>query len=623
MTVPINSTPLSIDYTSRDYYSLRADLIARMKTRLTDWQGNDPADPGVALIEAMAYMGDLTSYYIDRAANESYIGTATQRQSIINIAKTYGYYPSGYRAATITVTFSNSDSVNHTIPTGTQLVANVIHNDSVQQVLFTTTMDVIVPANDSAQVTATHGEDVSTRAENRTTDFNGELLGTSYGLPDQQFTLSSNQVVDGSVQVWVKNNNVYEKWAEVLHITDSGPKDAVYYLTIDSNNYVCVNFGDGVSGIIPPINSTIRAVYNVGGGILGNIAAGTMLDIHQVFGLDDTEVTNIRRYITTLVLSEGVGGSDPEETNSIRQNAPLMLTAMNRAVTLKDFANLSLGVSSVGKANAYAAIPTSVTVYVAPQQNAGSADLYPGYVGNTFSLASVVSPSFTDMKNKVVTYLSDKVQIGTSVTVSPPIYAPVLLSLSYTKKSGYSATTVEANIRSAVFNTYSYNNLSFAQVITPEEVEATLRRTEGVSTLTVNTMSRTSQVAATRSVLVGSPSEIFTFEDTNVLVSMLSSDASLSGLTVHNGGTTLTLSPAFGSAFYYYNTTTTGTGVTVTPIGDSQAAIYISNGTTSQQVVSGATSSSITTSSGITTLTITVVAADKVSTQTYTVYVTK
>lgn len=108
MTAPMKKLSPSVDYTSRDYAALREELIARMSERVPEWAGNDPADFGLALVESFAYMGDLVNYYIDRVANESYILTATQRQSILNLASMYGYYPKGYVSATCDVTFKNN-----------------------------------------------------------------------------------------------------------------------------------------------------------------------------------------------------------------------------------------------------------------------------------------------------------------------------------------------------------------------------------------------------------------------------------------------------------------------------------------------------------------------------------
>ena len=106
----VSNIPISVDYTGRDYYSIREQLIARIQERIPEWTASDPADFGVALVEAFAYMGDLISYYIDRTANEFSLATATQRNSLLNIAQTYGYIPSGYRSATTELTFFNNNT---------------------------------------------------------------------------------------------------------------------------------------------------------------------------------------------------------------------------------------------------------------------------------------------------------------------------------------------------------------------------------------------------------------------------------------------------------------------------------------------------------------------------------
>lgn len=96
-TAQVSYTPATIDYTNRDFYSLRQDLIARVKSRIPSWYGSDPSDFGLALVEAFAYLGDVTGYYIDRVANEGTLATASQRASIINLAQIYGYTPAGYQ----------------------------------------------------------------------------------------------------------------------------------------------------------------------------------------------------------------------------------------------------------------------------------------------------------------------------------------------------------------------------------------------------------------------------------------------------------------------------------------------------------------------------------------------
>ena len=81
-----------IDYTSRDFSAIKQDMIDLIPNFVPQWISRDPSDFGIALIELFSYMGDLINYYIDRSANESFITTASQRESVLQLRRiTSGY----------------------------------------------------------------------------------------------------------------------------------------------------------------------------------------------------------------------------------------------------------------------------------------------------------------------------------------------------------------------------------------------------------------------------------------------------------------------------------------------------------------------------------------------------
>lgn len=80
-----------IDYTNKDYNSLRDALLALAREKFPDWTDHSANDPGVMLLELFAYMGDLILYYQDRIANESFLDTAVERSSVINLLRLIGY----------------------------------------------------------------------------------------------------------------------------------------------------------------------------------------------------------------------------------------------------------------------------------------------------------------------------------------------------------------------------------------------------------------------------------------------------------------------------------------------------------------------------------------------------
>ena len=75
--------PASVDCTDKDFDSLRARLIALIRSVFPDWSDFYVASFGNILVEMWAFVGDVITYYLDNQARESRIRTATQRRNVI------------------------------------------------------------------------------------------------------------------------------------------------------------------------------------------------------------------------------------------------------------------------------------------------------------------------------------------------------------------------------------------------------------------------------------------------------------------------------------------------------------------------------------------------------------
>lgn len=73
---------VTVDYLAKDYDSFRRLLLERMAFFAPSWQERNPSDPGVTLIEVLAYAADYLSYYQDAVAGEAYLDTARRRISL-------------------------------------------------------------------------------------------------------------------------------------------------------------------------------------------------------------------------------------------------------------------------------------------------------------------------------------------------------------------------------------------------------------------------------------------------------------------------------------------------------------------------------------------------------------
>jgi hypothetical protein len=185
------------------------------------------------------------------------------------------------------------------------------------------------------------------------------------------------------------------------------------------------------------------------------------------------------------------------------------------------------------------------------------------------------------LRNTVSTYLADKVQIGTTVTVLPPVYTAVKLSILYSVLPNYSSSVVATNIKKYLVENFAYSEMDFAEVLTPEEVEFKLRQVPGVSNIRLSAMFRDG--GSGRNSVVADPEEILVFTGANFELTELESVASLASVSFSRtpAGTAPTLVPAFSPNVYSYALSfvagTTGAGVTATLPAGSKASLSVND----------------------------------------------
>jgi len=116
-TVPVPP----IDYLSRDFQSFQQALLAFSSLRYPDWVERSEADFGMMMSELLSAAGDELSYLQDRVAADATLGTATQRRSLVSLARLVDYEP---RPATSATTILQCNvSGTGTVAAGTRISA--------------------------------------------------------------------------------------------------------------------------------------------------------------------------------------------------------------------------------------------------------------------------------------------------------------------------------------------------------------------------------------------------------------------------------------------------------------------------------------------------------------------
>jgi hypothetical protein len=87
---------MPINYTNREYYSIRKDLLQIAERLYPDsFQDFSEASFGSLMIDAVAYVGDQLSFYLDYNVNESFLDTAYQFDNVLRHGRVLGYKYTG------------------------------------------------------------------------------------------------------------------------------------------------------------------------------------------------------------------------------------------------------------------------------------------------------------------------------------------------------------------------------------------------------------------------------------------------------------------------------------------------------------------------------------------------
>ncbi len=314
--------PLSSDYSSRDFESIRTRLIALIKSVFPTWTAFQTANFGTLLIELFAWSGDVLNFTQDSNAAESRITTAKQRRNLIALVKLLGYVPKLASAAQADLSISVDGTLvaNCIVPAGQTFRTAV--GGLPFQLLSPITLTIGTP----------NGVRTVENSESKT-----EVYAAN-GLPNQTLYLANVPFLS------VISVNDGADYTQVENFLLSAPSDRHYTIVTDNNDRAKITFGDNVSGKAPTTNVTLD--YKIGGGAAGNVDAGS---ITQVEGTVLDVSSNPVNLIVTNA-SAATSGADRETAASIKVRAPVSIRAPRTSIAREDFEIHAVGVSGIERA---------------------------------------------------------------------------------------------------------------------------------------------------------------------------------------------------------------------------------------------------------------------------------
>jgi len=333
-------------------------------------------------------------------------------------------------------------------------------NDSVHTTLVLA--NALAYTYDSSTVTvygnvaeATNGQTVGQVLGNG----DANLAFQSFALNQSPLTYLSAATPEGAQSTLTVTVNEIE-WEETDDLSALGPNDHAYITQTNNSAQTSVIFGNGQNGArVPTGTANVKAVYRYGIGSAANVAA------QQISQLA-TQPLGVQAVINPLAAS---GGADPDSASQARANTPLAVKALDRLVSVQDYADFSRTFAGIGKA-------ASVKLSNGRRQ----------VVFVTIAGAEDIPIDLTsDLYNNLVQALQQFGDPYQPILVGVRKLRLLVIAAGIQVLPGYRFEFVEPNVQAALLATFSFDQRSLGQTAFLSEAISAMQAVQGVAFVNV------------------------------------------------------------------------------------------------------------------------------------------
>ncbi len=331
----------TIKSTALDFVNIKNNLKSFLEQKPEFADYNFETSGLSNLLDVLAYNTHINALTANFALNESFLGTAQLRSSLVSLSEGIGYIPDSKTASEAIVRLSlNLSGVGDrqptlTIPAGLRFEATV---DDVNYIFQT--QETIIASDDGSgfyRFTTLDGNaDISIfegSPKTRTFIAGDNDENAVYIIPDENMDIDT-----AVVRVFESPTATrFTTYTNILEATTINEQSTLYILKETPNGFYELSFGNGTTlGQTPEAGYRITVDYlSTNGDVADNALVFEPLDPITVSQTTD-------RTPTVSTVSRSAGGGEKETLESIRKNAPFQYAAQNRMVTYADYSSLVL-----------------------------------------------------------------------------------------------------------------------------------------------------------------------------------------------------------------------------------------------------------------------------------------
>jgi len=529
-------------YINFDAVSLKNFIIDRLSENSSFTDQNYEGSNLSFIIEILAYYTHVLLFYSNQNSSESLFDQSSIYENMNRIVKLIGYKPTGKQTSLVPITCTASEN----LPVGSYLLRKYSYLliDNIQYTILndfpfekTTTTDESIESinNNLILYQGTVNEYPLYTADG--TDFETVPIVVD-NIVDNKDT---RFISDGTISVFVKEqaNNTWYEYEEIDTLYLKSGNDKSYEKRLNENGHFEIKFGNNKFGRRLNSGDTVAILYILSDGNKGiiskNAINGNKLftynselfnDIYSDLSTSDSTIvtTNISALLNFNNVLNSTSISDAEDVDSIRENAPFLISAQYRLVTendyeiflMKSIPNILNSVKVVdndsfineyinyfykicvdpNKVNrvlinqvnfADSCDFNNINIFCVPKFNITQDNSYPNYLSESF-------------KNVIIDLTKEKKMISNEIVPRDPIYIAFDIGFS-TKSTGTSIledsklilkrsrdnkinkNTLKSRVMEVILNFFNPSNNSLGQTIKISDLAASILSIEGITSI--------------------------------------------------------------------------------------------------------------------------------------------
>lgn len=438
----------------RSYQSIKAQLLEDL-ANIKDDNGNqlitDLSDGNILVIilSMFAAIAETLHFYIDNAAQESFLSTARKYDSVVKLGRLVDYHPKAATAARVDVRLNRNSSATGdvvTIPKGTEF------QDTAGNTWLSTR-----PVTLGAYVDHVNIPLIQHSFYNL-----DKLEGLSLSIDTADDTLSI-MISLGSIEGGLYEHGTLQleidgkPWVEVTSFAYSKEGDRHFMVETDDDGIPYIIFSNYVSSASIGERITKASCY-ITKGSSGNVAANSITNVPSI-------ISSILESATIFNMEAAGGGTNYEDIQTLKQNIPLSIRTTGVAITKQDFIDRALLVSGVREVALEYECGKKMTLYVAAANGLIAAE---------------------DILESVRNQLKPSLPISTELTVKSVGKNLMVLDIEVIGKRGFTKDNINEEVMTALMTAYAPENSSIGSSVRISDIYALVDNCKSVDYLHLN-----------------------------------------------------------------------------------------------------------------------------------------